>query len=65
MPFHWGSKGATTGDSANDLLGLALDPNVHIQNTKAQTCDIQPGRRPRGPERRALVDRHRHGEDNR
>ncbi|MEP7045054.1 MAG: molybdopterin dinucleotide binding domain-containing protein, partial [Ilumatobacteraceae bacterium] len=59
MPFHWGSRGATTGDSANDLLGLALDPNVHIQNTKAQTCDITAGRRPRGAERRALVEQHR------
>jgi formate dehydrogenase major subunit len=62
MPFHWGTRGETTGDSANDLLGLALDPNVHIQNTKAQTCDIQPGRRPRGPARRSLVEQHRRGE---
>ncbi len=30
MPYHWGSRGLVTGDSANDLLGLALDPNVHI-----------------------------------
>ena len=34
--------------SANDLLALALDPNVHIQESKAATCDIRPGRRPRG-----------------
>jgi formate dehydrogenase major subunit len=27
---------------------MALDPNVHIQEVKALTCDIQPGRRPRG-----------------
>ena len=39
------------GDSANDLLGLALDPNVHIGEYKAQTCDVRPGRRPRGPRR--------------
>ncbi len=62
MPFHWGTRGETTGDSANDLLGLALDPNVHIQNTKAQTCDITAGRRPRGPARRTLVEEHRNGE---
>ncbi len=62
MPFHWGSRGATTGDSANDLLGLALDPNVHIQNTKAQTCDIIAGRRPLGPDRRRFVEQHRGGE---
>jgi formate dehydrogenase major subunit len=27
-----------------------MDPNVHIQESKAATCDIRPGRRPRGPE---------------
>ncbi len=48
LPYHWGSRGLTTGDSANDLLPLALDPNVHIQESKAATCDIRPGRRPRG-----------------
>jgi formate dehydrogenase major subunit len=42
-----------TGDSANDLLSLALDPNVHIGEYKVATCDIRPGRRPRGP---ALVE---------
>jgi formate dehydrogenase major subunit len=58
VPWHWGSKGASTGDSANDLLGLGLDPNVHIQDTKSQTCDVLPGRRPRGVARRDLVERH-------
>ncbi len=53
MPYHWGKKGVVTGDSANDLLGLALDPNVHIGEYKAATCDIRPGRRPRG---KALVE---------
>jgi len=61
LPFYWGSRGATTGDSANDLLGLALDPNVHIQNTKAQTCDMPSGRRPEGRDRLDLVERHRQG----
>ena len=59
LPYHWGSRGLTTGDSANDLLPLALDPNVHIQEAKAATCDIRPGRRPRGPELTALVDGYR------
>src|SRR5207248_10472213 len=27
LPYHWGFKGLTTGDSANDLFPLALDPN--------------------------------------
>ena len=48
LPYHWGSRGLTTGGSANDLSHIALDPNVHIQEVKAFTCDIRPGRRPRG-----------------
>ena len=48
LPYHWGSRGLTTGGAANDLLHLALDPNVHIMETKGLTCDITPGRRPRG-----------------
>jgi formate dehydrogenase major subunit len=47
LPYHWGWKGLATGDAANDLFPLALDPNVHIQEVKAATCDIRPGRRPR------------------
>jgi len=48
LPYHWGSRGYTTGDSANDLASVSLDPNVHIQEVKAFACDIRPGRRPRG-----------------
>ena len=48
LPYHWGSRGLTTGGAANDLTHLALDPNVHIQEVKALTCDIRPGRRPKG-----------------
>jgi formate dehydrogenase major subunit len=66
MPYHWGGNGLSTGDSANDLLGVALDPNVHIQESKAATCDIRPGRRPRGPALRELVeDYHRRAADER
>jgi len=53
MPYHWGREGLVTGDSANDLFGITLDPNVLIQETKASTCDIRPGRRPTGA---ALLD---------
>jgi formate dehydrogenase major subunit len=55
LPYHWGvgSDALITGDSANDLFGVTLDANVHIQETKVASCDIQPGRRPRGP---ALLD---------
>jgi formate dehydrogenase major subunit len=58
LPYHWGANGISTGDSANDLAHLALDPNVHIQEVKALACDIQPGRRPRGPALRELVDQY-------
>ena len=53
LPYHWGPNGLSAGDAANELLSMVLDPNVHIQEAKAATCDIQPGRRPRGP---ALLD---------
>jgi formate dehydrogenase major subunit len=56
LPYHWGSRGYARGDSANDLVGLALDPNVHIGEYKALTCDVRPGRRPRGAALRELVD---------
>ena len=48
LPYHWGTRGLVTGDSANDLLQLTLEPNAHINETKGLTCDIIPGRRPRG-----------------
>jgi formate dehydrogenase major subunit len=49
LPYHWGGAGLVTGDSANDLIGITLDPNVLIQESKVGTCDIRPGRRPTGP----------------
>jgi formate dehydrogenase major subunit len=56
VPYHWGTRGLTTGDSGNDLFPIALDPNVHIQEVKAASCDIRPGRRPRGKALRELVE---------
>ncbi len=50
LPYHWGSGGLVTGDSANDLFGVSLDPNVLIQESKVGTCDVQPGHRPTGPQ---------------
>jgi formate dehydrogenase major subunit len=55
LPYHWGPNGLVTGDAANELAHLSLDPNVHIQEVKAMACDIRPGRRPRGPALRELV----------
>ena len=53
LPWHWGRNGTSTGDTVNDLFGIVMDSNVHIHETKASSCDIRPGRRPRGP---ALLD---------
>ncbi|HEY3035052.1 MAG TPA: molybdopterin dinucleotide binding domain-containing protein, partial [Streptosporangiaceae bacterium] len=55
LPYHWGGNGISTGDAANELPYMSLDPNVHIQEVKAFACDIRPGRRPRGPARVELV----------
>jgi formate dehydrogenase major subunit len=55
MPYHWAQGGLSTGDVVNDLIGVVTDPNVFIQESKVLTCDIRPGRRPRGPELRAYV----------
>jgi formate dehydrogenase major subunit len=55
LPYHWGPNGYSTGDSANDLAAMSLDPNVHIQEVKALPCDIRPGRRPRGAAKAELV----------
>jgi formate dehydrogenase major subunit len=59
LPYHWGPNGLSTGDAANELLSVVLDPNVHIQEAKAATCDIQPGRRPRGPALLTYMDEYR------
>jgi formate dehydrogenase major subunit len=59
LPYHWGWAGYSTGDSANDLVEISLDPNVHIQEDKAFACDIRPGRRPTGAARPALVREYR------
>ncbi|KEI43844.1 formate dehydrogenase [Saccharopolyspora rectivirgula] len=59
LPWHWGPNGLTTGDAANELINVSLDPNVHIMESKAGTCDIQPGRRPRGPALLQYVEEYR------
>ncbi|QTD96211.1 Formate dehydrogenase-O major subunit precursor [Streptomyces cyanogenus] len=59
LPYHWGPNGYSTGDAANELLHLSLDPNTHIQETKAFAVDIRPGRRPRGPAAVELVRAYR------
>ncbi len=59
LPYHWGPNGYSVGDAANELTHLVLDPNTHIQEAKAITCDIVPGRRPRGPAAVELVRSYR------
>src|SRR5690625_4201389 len=61
MPFHFGRghEAIVQGDGANDLIGMNLDANVQIQNSKNNSCAIRPGRRPRGPALRELVDDYR------
>jgi formate dehydrogenase major subunit len=59
LPYHWGTRGLTTGGAANDLAPIALDPNVHIQEVKAFTVGIAPGRRPRGQALVEFVERKR------
>ena len=59
LPYHWGvgSDAVVSGDSANDLLGVALDPNVQIQESKAGSCDIRA--RPSADRRGAAAARRR------
>jgi len=61
LPYHWGvgPSALVSGDSANDLFGVTLDPNVHIQESKVASCDIQPGRRPVGPALLRFVEEYR------
>lgn len=57
LPYHWakGDRAVVEGDSVNDLLGIALDPNVQIQEGKVASCAIRPGRRPQGAANLELV----------
>jgi formate dehydrogenase major subunit len=48
LPYHWGTRGLVTGDSANDLVAISEEPNVRIMETKGLACHIAAGRRPRG-----------------
>jgi formate dehydrogenase major subunit len=47
LPYHWGSRGLVRGDNANELISFVADPNVSIQESKALTGNIAPGRRSR------------------
>jgi formate dehydrogenase major subunit len=47
VPYHWGNTGRVTGDAANELISFVGDPNPSIQESKALTANIEPGRRRR------------------
>jgi formate dehydrogenase major subunit len=49
LPFHFGTAGPVQGNAANDLLAISGEPNVTIMEAKAASCNIVPGRLPRGP----------------
>ncbi|GAB3133062.1 molybdopterin-dependent oxidoreductase [Tsukamurella serpentis] len=55
LPYHWGvgSDAVVSGDAANDLIGVTLDPNTQIQESKVGSCEVIAGRRPQGA---ALLD---------
>jgi formate dehydrogenase major subunit len=59
LPYHWGRRGLVTGDSANELVSMVLDNNVHIAEYKVLTCDVVAGRRPRGAALTEFVEDHR------
>jgi formate dehydrogenase major subunit len=46
LPWHWGYRGLSTGDVANDLTAISEDPNSRIMEAKALLCDIQPDAAP-------------------
>ncbi len=46
LPFHWGFQGKSTGSITNDLAHMVLEPNVSIEEAKAFTCNLRPGRKP-------------------
>ncbi len=48
LPYHYGTAGLIRGSAANDLLTISGEPNVTIMEAKACTCNIVPGRLPRG-----------------
>jgi formate dehydrogenase major subunit len=44
LPFHWGFQGKSKGSITNDLTHMVLEPNVSIEEAKAFTCNVRPGR---------------------
>ena len=64
-PTTGATPALVTGDAANDLFGVVLDPNVLIQECKVTTCDVRPGAVRTGRELLALVRATAAGRDHR
>jgi formate dehydrogenase major subunit len=45
LTWHYGWSGVAVGNSTNDLISLAGDPNVTIHESRGFTCDVRAGRR--------------------
>jgi len=58
LPYHYGTAGLVRGSAANDLLTVSGEPNVTIMEAKALTCNIVPGRLPRGPAFAEFLKKH-------
>ncbi|HXX42920.1 MAG TPA: molybdopterin dinucleotide binding domain-containing protein, partial [Chthoniobacterales bacterium] len=58
LPYHFGTSGDVRGSAANDLLSISGEPNVTIMEAKALTCNIIPGRLPRGRDFDAWFSKH-------
>jgi len=41
LPWHWGYRGLSTGDVANDLIAISEEPNSRIMEAKALLCDVE------------------------
>jgi len=54
LPYHWSYLGRVRGDPVNELIAFVADPNVQIQESKALTGAIVPGRASFG--RRSATD---------
>jgi formate dehydrogenase major subunit len=44
LPYHWGSNGLVKGDVVNNIIPVALEPNVAIHEAKAFTANLVKGR---------------------
>jgi formate dehydrogenase major subunit len=44
LPYHWGSNGLVKGDVVNNIIPVALEPNVAIHEAKVFTANLRKGR---------------------